>query len=318
MFFQSAFSVFMLFLVKMGAVYYILYYIIPRARADKKWESILKASAVILLATITCRLLVHQVIWPHIYHAAGISFSQPRLAARFFNTLLDVLQVTGAATAIKLFRLRNEALKKEKALVQEKLRSEILHLKAQINPHFLFNSLNGIYALSRSGSTMAAEAVMRLSKILRYVLYDTAAGLSSMESEVSILEDYIALQQLRFGERIKIVINKQPDMKGKIAPLLLLPLVENAFKHGTSSGGEIAIDIKQERGMLFFSIKNPAGSQSMKDATPGIGLSNIRRQLELQYNDFSFEHEEKDGKFVVYLSVNLNSYAAGELLDHRG
>src|SRR5690606_31856629 len=156
--------------------------------------------------------------------------------ARYFYSGLDLLQVTGIAAAIKLFRLRIVAVTGEKRLIQERLQSEMQHLRAQINPHFLFNTLNSIYALARVQSAAAPDAVLRLSHILRYMLYATEQRSIPLAEELKITMDYIELQQVRFGDKVQVRTDQQIDNpEASVTPQILLPLVENAFKHGTSS-----------------------------------------------------------------------------------
>ncbi|MEO8760046.1 MAG: histidine kinase [Bacteroidia bacterium] len=319
MFLQSAFSVLLLLVIKIIAVYYVLYFLIPNwISPGNKTFVILKTIGILLSAAIVCRLIVHQLVWPYIYQIPNPHLAPARITARFFNTLLDILQVCGAAVAIKLFKLRMNALKKEKILVQEKLQSEMMHLKAQVNPHFLFNSLNSIYSLSRSQSALTPEAVMQLSKILRYVLYDAENKRTFIKDEIKIAEDYIELQQLRFNQRITITFKKNIDENNALViPLLLLPLIENAYKHGNALKSLIYINMNLLQGKLNIQVKNSLGGQSVEEPRQGIGLKNIQRQLELQYQSFNFTHEKQNEFFIVDLYIDLNSYTGDELFDHR-
>src|SRR6185436_12349715 len=158
--------------VKMPAVYYVLYSLIPRwLKSPGKGRLFFEAVAALLFFLLCYRGMMHFVIWPYVTHSAPASLTALEFTARLLYSILDLMQVIGIAAAIKLFRLRIEAVKKEKELIREKLQSELKHLKAQINPHFLFNTLNSIYSLARSHSEATPETVMRLSKILRYMLY---------------------------------------------------------------------------------------------------------------------------------------------------
>ncbi|HKR03706.1 MAG TPA: histidine kinase [Bacteroidia bacterium] len=320
LFFESALTQFLVLLIKVPAVYYVLYSLIPRwLKAPAKIKLYFECAVVIFLFVIAYRLMIQQVIWKHVYHETQ-EVPPIQVIARFFYSLLDLLQVVAIAAAIKLFRLRTEALKNEKILVQEKLQSEMLHLKAQINPHFLFNSLNSIYSLTRSRSDVAPETVMRLSKILRYMLYETEKKTSSIEDELKIIDDYMELQKLRFGNSIKVNFTKSIDNNSsQVAPLLLLPLIENAFKHGSSNGAsQIDFRIELMKNNLVVQVKNPVGEPSVKlNGEEGIGLSNIQRQLELLYRDYSFQHHIDKNIFVADLQINLASYAGYELFDSR-
>lgn len=320
-FFDSLLAQALLLVVKVPAVYYVLYSLIPRwLKKPAKAILFLEVLVATVLFLTSYRLLIHLVIWPVINNEVPESIPFLQYLARCFYSLFDILQVVGIAAAIKLFRLRLDAIKKEKLLLKEKMQSEIQHLKSQLNPHFLFNTLNSIYALTRSHSDEASSAVMRLSKILRYMLYETEKRTTSIEEEIKIMEDYIELQQLRFGKRITVSFEKEIDnYSATVTPLLILPLIENSFKH---SNGEIAAEIKinimLKDNHLTVGIKNPVSVSNVQyEKEAGIGLANIGRQLELLYREYRFDFKEMENIFIVDLQINLSSYAGYELFDSR-
>jgi LytS/YehU family sensor histidine kinase len=198
-------------------------------------------------------------------------------------------------------------------LLIEKQRAELSYLKSQTNPHFLFNTLNNIYSLSRDKSDLAPESILRLSKILRFMLYETNGEFIAIDQEVKMIADYIALEQLRYDESLRINFNHDIDnLKQSIPPLLLLPLVENAFKHGVSETREspfIDISLGLSERKLRFVVKNSTGTLSdpvrMKE---NIGLSNLRRQLELLYSEYDLIVEQDKSIFVANLKINLASH----------
>jgi len=195
----------------------------------------------------------------------------------------------------------------------EKQEAELNYLKSQTNPHFLFNTLNNIYSLSRDKSDLAPESILRLSKILRFMLYEIGGAYIAIEQELKIIADYIELEKLRYDESLRInLTNDVEDMKQAIPPLLLIPLVENAFKHGVSeTRGDpfINIYLSIKNRQLTFIVKNSteaAGSEiRIKE---NIGLSNLRRQLELLYKDYKLSLEPKEFAFTATLKVNLSSH----------
>lgn len=309
--------------VKIPAVYYVLYRFIPGwQRREHKTKRIVELLIVFAFFLLCYRGVVHFVLWPYIYHSPAIEFTFLQLTARFLYSLLDLLQVTGIAVAIKLFRLRIEAVKREKSMIHEKLQSEILHLKSQINPHFLFNTLNSIYALALTDSLATQKAVLQLSKLLRYMLYETGKSTTTLDAELKIIDEFVEIQKLRFGKKINYVSQTCIDNPtASIAPLLLLPLVENAFKHGTENiieTIEISFNILLEKEMLVLQVTNPVSKGDPGNETEGIGLSNINRQLQLLYRDYSLTHKETGNHYVVELKINLESYEGHELLDRRG
>jgi len=205
----------------------------------------------------------------------------------------------------------------------EKQEAELNYLKSQTNPHFLFNTLNNIYALSRDKSDLAPESVLRLSKILRFMLYETSGEFISIEQELDILNDYITLEKMRYDDTLQINFNHKIDNTGQlIPPLLMMPLVENAFKHGaaeTSDKTVIDIDLSVNKGQLAFFVKNSTESSlAKKTVKENIGLSNLRRQLELLYKDYSLTVEQNEYDFTASLKINLLSHGKNKMHHHRG
>jgi hypothetical protein len=195
----------------------------------------------------------------------------------------------------------------------EKQEAELNYLKAQTNPHFLFNTLNNIYSLARDKSDLAPESILRLSKILRFMLYETSGDYIAVEQEVKIITDYIALERLRYDESLNVNFNYDiEDMKQALPPLLLIPLVENAFKHGVSetrNGPFIDIHLSIRSRRLRFVVRN--SSEAFTDGSQvkeSIGLSNLRRQLELQYSDYTLVVEQGESVFTATLMINLASH----------
>jgi two-component system LytT family sensor kinase len=195
----------------------------------------------------------------------------------------------------------------------QKQEAELNYLRSQTNPHFLFNTLNNIYSLARDKDDLAPESILRLSKILRFMLYETGGEYIAIEQEVKIISDYIALEKLRYDESLTINFNYDiEDMKQAVPPLLLVPLVENAFKHGVSeTRGRpfINIHLAVQQRQLKFVVKNSAETfatqQSVKE---NIGLANLRRQLELLYKDYHLSVGQIEFVFTAILKINLASH----------
>lgn len=198
-------------------------------------------------------------------------------------------------------------------LLIEKQQAELNYLKSQTNPHFLFNTLNNIYSLSKDKSDLAPESILRLSKILRFMLYETGGEYISVEQEIKIISDYISLEKLRYDGSLRVNFKYEiQDMKQPLPPLLLIPLVENAFKHGVSeTRHQPFVDIHlstNHRQLTFFvknSIEKPPEERSVKE---NIGLSNLRRQLELLYTDFDLSVQQEESVFTAILKINLTSH----------
>jgi len=195
----------------------------------------------------------------------------------------------------------------------EKQQAELNFLKSQTNPHFLFNTLNNIYSLARDKSDLAPESILRLSKMLRYMLYETSGQYVAIEHEVKIISDYIALEQLRYDDSLRINFNHDiEDMKQALPPLLLIPLVENAFKHGVSETRNmpfVDIHLSVNKRQLTFFVKNSTETFSeLLNAKENIGLSNLRRQLELLYTDYDLSVQQGESVFTTTLKINLASH----------
>jgi len=231
----------------------------------------------------------------------------------YIFTFFNIYAVVGIVTSIRLFKfwLRNQ--RSTQNLKEEKLEAELKFLKSQIHPHFLFNTLNNLYALTLDKSDQAPEVVMKLSSLLDYMLYEANDPKVSLEKEVKLIEDFLALESIRYGNSLEIDFNLRGSTSGYyIAPMLLLPFVENSFKHGLSKQSSkpwIKIDMLMERGLLHFKVNNSQGrikKDSKESYTEGIGLANVRRRLELIYQkNYSLKILDKEDYFEIDLFINL-------------
>ncbi len=175
-------------------------------------------------------------------------------------------------------------------LEKEKISSELSFLKAQINPHFFFNTLNNIYALTQTDGNEAGKAVHQLSRMMRYLLYETQQGQTRLSQEIALVKDYIGLMQLRMTGVAHVTVDTPTSLADRpMAPMVLLPFVENAFKHGVSATQQshVGILILQAGDMLDITVKNSIvkNNSISLDHNSGIGLANTRRRLELLYPD---------------------------------
>lgn len=325
-FYKALLSQLLVYSIKIVVVYYSIYNIIPRwsvhqsniaaapfhAPGRSSINYLLEFIFVILIGAFCIRLMVQNVTWVYIFPGEERILTFTNLLARYFYSLFDLIPITLVAVAIKLVQLRISTLKNETILVREKITSELRYLKAQTKPHFLFNTLNGIYALSRKQDVNTPKAIMDLSKILRYMLYETSHRTNPLNDELQIISDYIALQKLRFQEHLTVTYTKElDDESAKISPLLLIPLVENAFKHSNGLDTNIDIRVSVSDGILKFSISNTLTEQVEEDKfiKDGIGLSNIKRQLAILYKEYTFSATKTETDFFVDLTIQLNSYA---------
>lgn len=196
--------------------------------------------------------------------------------------------------------------------MNENLKTELSLLRSQVSPHFMFNVLNNMVALARKHSDLLEPSLIKLSSLMRYMLYETGEEKVSLEKETEYLQSYIDLQKQRFGKKLAVNVTILPsDKQYDIEPMLLIPFVENAFKHGTGMIEDAYIDIEMQAAsnVLHFTVKNkydPASSE-IKDNASGIGLANVQRRLELMHAGTHTLTIKKDkDTFVTSLLINLN------------
>jgi two-component system LytT family sensor kinase len=310
-----------LLLPKLLFTYFVLFVILDRIFIDRfSNKAALYSVFALLTALFFYRSVAVLFIDPIIYR-----WNRPESAffypLAFPVALMDIGFVSGAAIAIKQVRQQLRRTQVEQILLREKMETELKYLRNQTNPHFLFNTLNNIYALARKKSEQTPDAVMKLSKLLRFMLYDTAKALICIEDELRMLEDYIDLEKIRYDDKLTLSFLKDiPDKNEYISPLLLLPLVENAFKHGASESRFatfIYIEMKLQDSILTFIVKNSKENNGDKSACDAaIGLNNVKRQLELLYTEYDMQVLNETHVFIVVLTINLKSYAKNKL-PHR-
>lgn len=226
-----------------------------------------------------------------------------------FNFILTSCLVTGLSLGLRVSEklIRNEQLRKEAE--EEKLNAELAFLKHQINPHFLFNTLNSIYSLALVKSDLTAEAVMKLSDMMRYVIQEAGHDRVPLDLELDYVRHYVELQKMRLSSKVDV----QMDVPGNelpwlVPPMILVLFVENAFKHGTSAHEDAIINIRLEtdNGMLTWTVTNPIFHGREKPETFGVGIQNTRKRLGLIYpGRHTLEISETGDRFVARLSFPL-------------
>lgn len=231
--------------------------------------------------------------------------------SRIGQIVFTLLFTFAISTSIRVTRdyYKNEKQKEE--IEKEKLASEISLLKSQVNPHFLFNTLNGIYSIANKESTKTADAIVKLSNLMRYMLYEADKELVNLTKEIDYIINYIDLQKLRLFDNVKIKLEIQGDFeKETIEPMLLIPFIENAFKHGIDNEMECIIDInlKCKQGKLEIKVANSIidAGENVDKISSGIGLKNVKERLYLLYpNNHSLSITEKNNIFMVNLLLKL-------------
>jgi len=240
---------------------------------------------------------------------------RPRTFSTFdFYNLLVFFMGIGISTSVAAVRKwqADEALRLE--MEQQRINSELTYLKAQINPHFFFNTLNNIYSLTNLDIEKAQTAILKLSRMMRYVLYETEKDNTLLSKELEFIKDYIELMRLRLSDKIKVDINiPQSFEDANLAPMLLLPFIENCFKHGISSQKSSAIQINicikdkvlvlETVNSIFTSNQNtPEGNAS------GIGVTNTKRRLALLYDqkhELKVDDQNPENEYRLHLKIKL-------------
>jgi two-component system, LytTR family, sensor kinase len=230
-----------------------------------------------------------------------------------FWAVVPVVFVTAISTGYGFINLLLQQQKARQQEHEERLKSELSFLRSQISPHFIFNVLNSIVYLIRSNSSQAESVTIKLSELMRYLLYESGDTQVGLDKEVEYMKNYVELQKIRFEEDVDIRIDIEGNPSSQlIEPMLMIPFVENAFKHGVGLIKEpvIAIRLKVEETALTFTVKNKTTEDTTedKDSASGIGLRNVRRRLELLYPG---KHELKINRhnnwFEVEMSLKMNA-----------
>lgn len=301
---------------KIIATYFTLYVILPRFFLERKYViSILMFLVTIILGALMQRALDYTIIYP-LFDRLDWMQSPFWLPAKILKSAIGVYPVVALAAFVKLAKHWYNQEKEARELSSQKLEAELNFLKAQIHPHFLFNTLNNLYALTLKKSDNSPEIVLKLSDLLSYMLYECNSRLVSLKKELSLIENYISLEKIRYGDRLKIDYKtKGTEKENLVPPMLLLPFVENAFKHGTSEILEdawvnISIDITETQ--LLFDIENSNGHNDEageQEYQKGIGLNNVKRRLELLYEDgYTLNILDNPSSYHVNLVIDLDQY----------
>lgn len=307
-------------LFQMMGVYFNLYFLIPRFLEKGRYITY----TLLFLTTIVATACV---IVSGYYFGAAISEStfqelwgvEPSNFYSLFESgaLPSTAAAMTLAMSIKLTKNWISARQRQRELEKEKIETELKFLRAQINPHFLFNTINSIFVLIKKNPAMASEALSRFSDLLRYQLYECNDHEIDLNQELAYLEGYVELEQLRLDKDIvsvNIELQKEPQNELRIAPFILTPFVENAFKHVSKTKGQlnsINISLVQVNDELRFKVVNTCSPEyPVKDYNQhkGLGLENVRRRLNLMYpenHDLKIKHT--NNLYEIMLSVNLRN-----------
>ncbi|GAB4032477.1 sensor histidine kinase [Spirosoma jeollabukense] len=300
--------------------YSIIYWLMPTFLFRGRYGWAVVALLLIVVATSICSAMLSIFVVDPIRFSIGALTIRNTFVAAMMAGMRGGTTIGGFAAAIKLVKvwyLKQEAYQQ---IEREKLHAELQLLKSQIHPHFLFNTLNNLYALTLSKSDQSPAVVLKLSELLRYILYDCNAPEVPLTEEITFMRNYIGLEQLRYGDRLDMSVTISGDYESKLmAPLLLIPFLENAFKHGTSEQLEQAwmhVELSVQDNVLKFKVINSREENPHNDTyAGGIGLQNVQKRLQLLYAD---RHELKivaeEETFMIALALELQSTVIPPLL----
>jgi two-component system LytT family sensor kinase len=305
--------------IKIGAAYFTLYILIDKYLVQKRYSIFL---LLLIISMAVCgmvlRVISYFILYP-VYYPEGLTiplFFPPKILIAIFYTYSWVA-IVSTFHLIKYYYQHQQATQRleqtAQQLEKEKLAAELKLLKSQINPHFLFNTLNNLYVLTLNNSEKAPQMVHKLSELMSYMLYDSNQAEVLLDKEIQYIQNYIDLEKLRYGDRLEVsFINYAVPNDITIAPLLMLPFVENSFKHGVRNqlkGSWIHIDIEVVSDILILKVENnkPERQPEKKDL-PAIGLQNVTRRLEHLYpKRHSLQLFDEPDTYMAVLKLSLSS-----------
>ncbi|MCP9752167.1 sensor histidine kinase [Ferruginibacter sp. HRS2-29] len=295
------------FLIALLIFYTNYFVVLPKFFKTKQFGKLWLAWLVLLCVGIAVRFNVEERLYPYLFDIRNYNESTP---VTYY--ILDNIYFIGIYIVISTvlwtadFWIRTE---KEKNILQKEVfDAELNLLKNQVNPHFLFNTLNNIYSLSFKKSDSAPESILKLSSLMRYMLKDSSAAKVLLSKELNYIKDFIDLQRLRYPNGGNIIYTVSCDKDTyQIAPLLLIPFIENGFKHGETNNPDfpLQINISIENGHLLLFVKN-IKAKGNKDESNGIGLVNVQKRLMLLYpGSHALSIKEDEVNYICQLTIHL-------------
>jgi sensor histidine kinase YesM len=297
--------------------YTIVYYLVPKFFVKKKYVLFVVSILLLFIMVFGINILYLRITTSFTF-AIGRTVQYPNIYIR--GTLIRLLGnaplICGILLSLKTLKTWHLKQVENETLTRETASAELQLLKAQIHPHFLFNTLNNIYSFTLSKSPQAAELVQKLSDMLSYMTSDCEQIIVPLEKEIQLIKDYIGLEKVRYGDRLDIQMHINGDYKDKmIVPLLMIPFVENCFKHGASmmrgrQWMQLIININDND--LDFTLSNSKPPQTIdSNNKKGIGLANVQKRLRLLYpGKHSLKIESTSNTYLVHLQVSLQQLPA--------
>lgn len=301
--------------------YSLMYWVIPRFVLKETYVAAFVAVvAVVLAAAALSALISMQVIEPLRVGVCSRFFKvklpqRPQASAFFLGMLAGLrgaITIGGMAAAIKLMKYWYLKEQRNMQLQKENMEAHLQLLKAQVHPHFLFNTLNNIYSFTQPNAPVASQLVLGLSDLLRYMLYECNQPLVPLEKEIKMLQDYVLLEEVRYNHQLDLRLQlPQPEPGLLVAPLLLLPFMENSFKHGASQVVEhpwISLSLEVEGRQLQLRLMNGKEPAAAASDHSGIGIENARKRLDLLYpGRHRLKITDTGDAFIVNLKIDLQA-----------
>jgi sensor histidine kinase YesM len=287
-------------------VYFTNYFLIPKLLYRKKYVLF----AVILISIILLSSLLKMNIIGRMTNNPALLNISGNWKGRVYDNVIPHFFLVLAGAAFKLMFDYTAMQKTMADMAKEKAEAELSFLKSQINPHFLFNSINAVYFLIDKENKEAREALHKFSDMLRYQLYEAGGDKIPIEKEIDFLNDYVSLQKLRKDDKYTVDFSSTPEVKGfSIEPLLLVSFVENAFKHISHRSDEtnyVSVKLSKENGTMDFKVENSKEEAIAVDKNGGIGLQNVKRRLELLYpGKYDLNIQNGPDVYSVHLKLHV-------------
>jgi LytS/YehU family sensor histidine kinase len=309
-----------------GIIFYVNYlWLVPRFYLQQKRVIYFVSATAVIVVLYFFFIMVNEQYFHNAEHEKQIAEAfeklmkdnvipkPPMKQLQLYYFLLISVIVTGFSIGLRVIEQHTASEKRQKELEKEKLNSELAFLKNQVSPHFFFNTLNNIYSLIEINTKDAQEAVLKLSKLMRYLLYESEHGKTNLSSEISFMSHYVDLMKLRLSQKVELKVDfPQVENNIEIPPLLFIPFIENAFKHGISYREKsfIHISMTVENNKIKFSCFNSLGQTSDKNSNEnhsGIGLENVKKRLNLLFPDkHTLSIEKSDSEYMVLLEIEIN------------
>lgn len=287
-----------------GLAWLNINWLIPRYLTRQKYTVYLLLTLGLVILCLVLQGIFDYLMFGFLIGLRGNSSLYVSVAYNFSHTFFYLVLMVALKFSIDWYEQR----KLLQDMRVEKLQAEVNYLRSQVNPHFLFNALNNLYALTLKKSDLAPDVVLKLSAMMEYMLYESEESRVPLEKEIGYLENYLELEKLRHGDQadIKVRITGAID-RGFVPPFLLLPLVENAFKHGISKAihhAYLHMDIHAGPGIDVLVVNNKVSGQTERGVAGGVGLVNLRNRLELLYpGEYDLQTDDQAHEYRVSLKI---------------